>query len=208
MLLCPHCNKTYDDGFTICALCGRELIDYQPLVTEEDLEAVADTMLGDEDDLPGAFIAEKADLDENEPQLLVTVDDRLEAGRILALLEDMHIPCLKKSVGAGQTMEIMTGQSSFGYDIYVPGSLLRQALDAIAVVPEDEEDFPVELDGLEQTELPEEAMQPQFEEPVDPIEDDRALERSARRIRLGMLVVGALVALGGIAIVLITYFAK
>ena len=215
MLLCPHCNKQYEDGFTLCALCGRELIDYKPLMTEEDLEAVADTMLGDEDDLPGVFVAEKADLDENEPQLLVTVDDRMEAGRIIALLEDLNIPCLKKSVGAGQATEIITGASTFGYDIYVPGSMMREALDAIAVAGDETEDSEVELDLDSQEEIvPEEdpalreELQPSFEEPVDPVEDDLALERSARRIRMGLLIAGAIVALGGIAVVLISYFSK
>lgn len=213
MHLCPHCNKQYEDGFTVCALCGRELIDYQPLVTEEELEAVADTMLGDEDDLPGAFVAEKADLDENEPQLLVTVDDRLEAGRIMALLEDLNIPCLKKSVGAGQATEIMTGASTFGYDIYVPGSMMREALDAIAVADGgDEEGEPENVveDAYDTEDIPEEEEQttPVFEEPVDPVEDDRAIERSARRIRMGLLIGGAVVAVVGIAVVLMTYFLR
>lgn len=217
MLLCPHCNKQYDDGFTICALCGRELIDYTPLVTEQELEAVADTMLGDEDDLPGAFVAEKADLDENEPQLLVTVDDRLEAGRIMALLEDLHIPCLKKSIGAGHAIEIMAGESAFGYDIYVPGSMMRQALDAIAIVPmsdmESDDDMEL-LDDLEEIETSKalsdesDSMERVFEEPIDPVEDEQALERSARRIWMALLISGAVIALGGIAIALITYFAQ
>ena len=211
MHLCPHCNKQYEDGFTVCALCGRELIDYQPLMTEEDLEAVADTMLGDEDDLPRAFVAEKADLDENEPQLLVTVDDRLEAGRIMALLEDLNIPCLKKSVGAGQATEIMTGASTFGYDIYVPGSMMREALDAIAVAGDEDAQGEPEADVEDELDMPdsldeEEPTEPVFEEPVDPVEDDRAIERSARRIRMGLLIGGAVVALGGIAVVLIAYF--
>lgn len=206
MLLCPNCNKQYDDGFTVCALCGQKLIDYKPLVTEEELEAAADTMLGEEDNLPGAFVAEKVDLDENEPQLLVTVDDRVEAERIMTLLEDLHIPCLKKS--AGQVMEIMTGESNLGYDIYVPGSMMNEAMEAIAVPEAGEEPAEGWDEEPAAEESPEEPAPPEFEEPVDPVEDEKALDRSAKRIGT-VLAVGAMVlALAGIAVVLISFFSK
>ena len=204
MLLCPHCNKQYDDGFTVCALCGQDLIEYTPLVSEEELEVDA---LEGEESPSGSFQAEKVDLDENEPQLLVTVTDRVEAGRILALLQDMEIPCLKKTRGVGNYSEIMWGKSVTGYDIYVPGALMRQAMEALSLVPEEsfseeesEELWPEELES----DFQEEGMT--FEEPVDSPEDEEALEESARRIWVGLLIAGLVVAVGGIAIVLLNYF--
>ena len=186
----------------------KSLIHYKPLVTEEELEAAADTMLGEEDNLPGAFVAEKVDLDENEPQLLVTVDDRVEAERIMTLLEDLHIPCLKKS--AGQVMEIMTGESNLGYDIYVPGSMMNEAMEAIAVPEEGAENRrKAGMRSRPRRNRRRSPRPPEFEEPVDPVEDEKALDRSAKRIGTVLAVGADGVGFGGNRSgVLISFFSK
>ena len=64
------------------------------------------------------------------------------------------------------------------------------------------------IETLLPEESPEEPAPPEFEEPVDPVEDEKALDRSAKRIGT-VLAVGAMVlALAGIAVVLISFFSK
>lgn len=205
MLLCPKCNKKYEEGFTVCAVCGRDLVEYQPLVDEEELKKAAE-LLGEEE-APGVFEPEEAQLEENNaPALLISVADQLEATRIMSLLEDASIPCLKRTEGAGQISELLTGASFTSYDIYVPGALLRKALELINTKVVDEQGEAV-LPGEEELEdvyLAEDDSEREMETEQEP--DEESLDRSARRITWITLTVVALAAIAGIVIALVHYF--
>lgn len=186
MLLCAKCNKKYEDGFTICAICGSELVDYQPLVDEETLRETAES-LGE--DAPEGYEPELAQLDEEaEPVVLITVNDHIEAGRILSILEDVHIPCFKRSDGVGNISEILTGNSFTAYDICVPSALYNQAMEAIDMAGVVSEELPA---GEEWEEDAEDLSDVQDKEE----QDDDTSSGNTKRTWMPLLVIGAIIVL-------------
>ena len=71
---------------------------------------------------------------------LTTADDSFEANIIISLLESYQIPVLKKHKHMGEYIEIFTGSSNFGIDLYVPSRALSAARDILADRTDEEPD--------------------------------------------------------------------
>lgn len=67
----------------------------------------------------------------NEDVKICTAQDNLEAEMIIAALKNSHIPAYKKDRGMAGLMNIYSGNSSLGEDIYVADSAVEEALEVL-----------------------------------------------------------------------------
>lgn len=72
---------------------------------------------------------------------LSNVYDTCQADIIKSLLEDEDIPVLEKHQGSGAYVEIITGISSTGIDLYVPDFRLLEAQEIINAIPDSDLSF-------------------------------------------------------------------
>lgn len=98
---CPKCRRFQEDD-DLCAYCWVETVD----------------KLEPEPDKP---------LEEINEVLLITVSDENEATIIQELLKVNKIPSLRKHRGIGNYLQISTGMSIYGIDIFVAESQFEQA---------------------------------------------------------------------------------
>lgn len=112
MLWCPKCGTEYRDGFKTCNDCNSELVD-KPEYPAEETEPQYD-----------------------KEAFLISVGNNFEADMFEALLNDNHIPVLKKYREAGDYLKIYMGGTNFGVDLYVPSKLLSKAQEIVANIQE------------------------------------------------------------------------
>lgn len=62
---------------------------------------------------------------------IFTAQDNLQAEMIINLLEDNHIPALKKDLGNAGLMNLYGGNSKFGEEIYVAKNNIEKATDLL-----------------------------------------------------------------------------
>ncbi len=103
---CENCKRTFGTDEKNCPECGKELIDYTPILDEdsdllginEDFDALVDEDYSDDI---------QVNIEVNS-KLLVTVIGEKEAKRSISLLNDNHIPASCK-VAEVQTLEGLDG---------------------------------------------------------------------------------------------------
>jgi hypothetical protein len=110
---CPKCHAEYDEpAVTICADCNVPLVDELPTRPEPP------------QNLPAHDLS-----DLNEPVLLLTAPDTIQADMLLTVLQERKIPAFKKSHAAAACFSTIAGTASVGEEIYVPRRLITQALE-------------------------------------------------------------------------------
>ncbi|MBR3844523.1 MAG: hypothetical protein IKM39_03335 [Clostridia bacterium] len=147
MKTCPRCNREYDEKLDHCLICGSELIEYTPILSETEREAlelngeVTDGMLEQIDP-------------ENLPEVIVSVVGKVEAVRLSNLMQEYRIPCMCRE----------NEEEADVFDLLIPKKKFNQAIELLnedeAAMAEEEEDFL----SLEEETLLEEL--PQEEEPA------------------------------------------
>jgi len=70
--------------------------------------------------------------EDTEPIFLCSSSDDIQAGMIMAALQDKRIPAMMKTEGAGQYLSVYMGSSYYEKDIYVPSRLYAEACDVLA----------------------------------------------------------------------------
>ncbi len=108
-MYCPHCNEPISSQHTICPECGSDLSSFIPEAGSSRLEAM-------------------------KPVKLTTVVQNYDAGIILNLLENNHIPCFKKDQFTGGYMNLYMGYSVYGQDIFVDEADYEKALALIQIL--------------------------------------------------------------------------
>ena len=84
---CPKCRSEYREGFTECADCRVALVDELPPLEEKKIGFVCrKAARGTEPFADGRFTAE------DQPVLLLGLEDEAETIRLCELLESCHIP--------------------------------------------------------------------------------------------------------------------
>ena len=73
-------------------------------------------------------------MDEKNGAFLMTAYDVVSAGMVEAILQDNDIPFLKKYRHGGFQVQIVTGNTFNGIDIFVPPAALERAQDLIACI--------------------------------------------------------------------------
>lgn len=106
---CPKCRAEYREGFFVCNSCSEQLVDDLPLDAEYNVSRF------------------KYD----PPEFLISLKDGREAEVVESLLTAYQIPVIKKFRDAGAYLEICTGTTVFGVDVYVPSRLLQKAKDIL-----------------------------------------------------------------------------
>lgn len=112
---CPKCKSEYRSGFFECKECGSELVEY--LEAEQPESEIARQFGAPRDLGPACF--------------LMSVADEREATLVNSVLEGEGIPTLLKHKDLGSYLNISTGGSYFGIDIFVPESLLEKGKELI-----------------------------------------------------------------------------
>ena len=143
-MYCEKCKKSFEEK-TICPVCGTVLINYTPILDEEDardLEAISPAEPQTEESATEETVEQP---EENAPELdlLVATPDAEEADKIKDLLEVNSIPVIEKSAVDDDGAELT--------EIYVPEELVSQCLDIIGeILPEEleEEMSDEELDAM------------------------------------------------------------
>lgn len=103
MSWCPDCKTEYREGFTKCIDCDTELTE-----TLEVEEVEYDTEV-----------------------FLLTAEDDNHANVIQSILRQYGIPIFKKYKETGGYLNLITGRTPFGIDIYVPSKSFQIAQDTI-----------------------------------------------------------------------------
>ncbi|PKM81127.1 MAG: hypothetical protein CVU88_04145 [Firmicutes bacterium HGW-Firmicutes-13] len=104
---CPNCKSEYREGFRICTDCKVELVqELEPEETEFQHK-------------------------QEEWVFLINVLGEHEKNVVESLLKSHDIPLLKKHKGSGEYIRILTGNSNFGIDLFVPESKLETAKEII-----------------------------------------------------------------------------
>lgn len=106
---CPKCHSEYREGYNNCSRCEVLLVD--SLELEET----------------GRFQRE----DLGPPCFLTNVLDQYEANIIESILVPNGIPVLLKHREAGSYLNIGSGMTVFGVDIFVPQKRLEEAKELI-----------------------------------------------------------------------------
>ena len=76
---------------------------------------------------------------DDEPALLCSVSNNIEASIVESLLDSHNIPVMKQWRRGGDVMMLYTGAASTGADIYVPSKLLEDAKAILQNAPETSE---------------------------------------------------------------------
>ena len=80
-------------------------------------------------------------MEEHKAVKIFTTVDNLQAEMILAALKDQNIPAYKKDLGNAGFLNMYTGNSRFGEEIYVADinvGRARQVLEGIGLLPEED----------------------------------------------------------------------
>jgi hypothetical protein len=105
---------------------------------------------------------DKNEIIDDAPELLITVPNSTESSIIESLLNSYDIPVLRKAKGVGGLLEVYTGVTQFGVDLYVPSKLIEKAKNILENQVE-LQDNSVESDQIE---LQDNLVEPdQIEEP-------------------------------------------
>lgn len=137
MLWCETCRKEYsDETGRLCPKCGGAL---QEIVPEEMEPAKVSWGRQGKDQEP------KWPLDETgQPEqavLLCEASDLGGGGEIaISMLRAFGVPVLQKYPGDGQLGKVILGFSGYGFDVYVPESMLELAQELMAPSEEEEQE--------------------------------------------------------------------
>ncbi len=103
---CENCKKSFETEEKLCPECGKELIDYTPILDEDtDLSGINEIP----DALEGEETTEEVQIDiEATSQLLVTVIGEKEAKRIISILNENNIPAFEK-IADEQSLDDLDG---------------------------------------------------------------------------------------------------
>ena len=109
MPICPSCNAEYREGFTICADCNVPLVEPPPESQEK----------------PAVYF-------DDEPVLLRTLFNHIDADMLMGALEDMGVPAMRKTddIAGYYQAKYRTAVPNTQVDIYVPSKLLDKAEEA------------------------------------------------------------------------------
>lgn len=118
---CPHCNQNYDETFQQCVVCGADLVEYTPILTDSE-RAVLDL-----DEQQEQNLLENAMVEEALPELLATVIGQ-DARELVYKLQSLHIPCLCRP---GEDAEFAVSAGEPVYDILVPKKMIAKALEIL-----------------------------------------------------------------------------
>lgn len=99
---CPDCKTEYEEGYENCSDCGVKLVDENP----------QEGNMNDGND---------------NPELLITVADGMQADILESKLKFYGIPVMRKHRETGALLTVYMGASPFGVDLYVPSELLENA---------------------------------------------------------------------------------
>lgn len=102
MSVCPKCKSEYREGFEYCSDCNVKLVDKKDI--KEDI-----------------CVMNKSS--EIKIEYLMSVLNESEAKIIEDILKNNSIPVLKKHRGSGEYLQLHSGISNLGIDIYVPFNL-------------------------------------------------------------------------------------
>ena len=143
MKICPRCNREYEENLENCLVCGAELTEYTPILSEEERDAL---------ELNGEVTADMLEEinPENLPEIICSVVGKEEAVRLSALMQEYRIPCMCKE----------NGEEEGVYDLLIPKKKFNQALE---LLNQDEAEMEQEeLGGLEEQQ-PVEEQEPKKE---------------------------------------------
>ena len=112
---CPKCKKEFREGFTRCSDCDTELVNQLEQIKSDKENTENDTFV-----------------------FLINVKDEIEYKLLEAKLKQASIPILKKYRESGGYLTILTGNTLFGIDIYVPSKFLETAKEIIKPYNENE----------------------------------------------------------------------
>lgn len=143
MKICPRCNREYEENLENCLVCGAELTEYTPILSEEERDAL---------ELNGEVTADMLEEinPENLPEIICSVVGKEEAVRLSSLLQEYRIPCMCKE----------NGEEDDVYDLFIPKKKFNQALE---LLNQDEAEMEQEeLGGLEEQQ-PVEEQEPKKE---------------------------------------------
>lgn len=132
MKICPRCNREYEENLENCLVCGAELTEYTPILSEEERDAL---------ELNGEVTADMLEEinPENLPEIICSVVGKEEAVRLSALMQEYRIPCMCKE----------NGEEEGVYDLLIPKKKFNQALE---LLNEDEAEMEQEELDLEEQE--------------------------------------------------------
>ncbi len=132
MKICPRCNREYEENLENCLVCGAELTEYTPILSEEERDAL---------ELNGEVTADMLEEinPENLPEIICSVVGKEEAVRLSALMQEYRIPCMCKE----------NGEEEGVYDLLIPKKKFNQALE---LLNEDEAQMEQEELDLEEQE--------------------------------------------------------
>lgn len=106
---CPKCRLEYRESFTKCSDCKVELVDK---LEPEEIECRNK---------------------QEEWAFLISIGGENEKNVVESLLKSHAIPLLIKYKGSGGYIKIITGNSNFGIDLFVPESKLETAKEIIGI---------------------------------------------------------------------------
>ena len=120
-MYCEKCDVFYDDDTDVCKVCGKKLVDFHPIMNEEDAAEL--DMLKTEDDAAAeaseSLTPEKI-IEKTEPEVLVSINEKEDAEHIIAILEANMIPAFSREGEEGETT-----------DILVPAHMIPQGLEIL-----------------------------------------------------------------------------
>ena len=143
-MYCEKCDVFYDDGTDVCKVCGRKLVDFQPIMNDEDA-AELDMLKpeNEETDERSEMLTPEKIIEQTDPEILVTVSEQEDAEHIIAILEANMIPAFTRDTEGEEAI-----------DVLVPAHMIPQWLEILnETVPEiistgEEELSDEELDEL------------------------------------------------------------
>lgn len=134
--------------------------------TQKGVQADGGTFMAD--DRENRPIGSEPDISD-QPVLLVSIQDGLEAGMIESLLREHDIPVLRKYPETGQVLHLVMGTSIYGTELHVPADRFDEAyrlLEGIGVFATS--DAPDGLGEAEPEEWHADSSEPASVDPDDP----------------------------------------
>ncbi|MCI8361327.1 MAG: hypothetical protein HFE86_08345 [Clostridiales bacterium] len=163
---CPKCRSEYREGFTECADCKAALVEELPPVEEKKLGFVCRTAArGTDPFADGRFTAE------DQPVLLLGLEDEDETLRLCELLDSCHVPAFPiRREGERMLEEERTEEGEFPAYVEI-------AAEDLPDLPEDESDDWYDQ-MMAEAESPYEIYVPTFafERALSLIEEDEAAQ--------------------------------